>query len=401
MANFAGFVGLRYSLGRGGGELLSFLSRLSMAGLIIGIAILVTVLSVMNGFDREMRQRILALVPHISLEPWNSQSEDWQSLREQVLRHDEVRAAAPYMTGNALLIKAGSAEPVQFFGIDPVAEAEVSSLGDFAELSLLGDDAVVLGSGLAQRLGVAVNDSVNLAIPAEKAGVRFHRFDVAGIAATGTELDHQLVLMHIVSAVKLMPDARPSLRVSVEDVFAAPRVAWELSTVHGGDFIISDWSRQFGNMYHAIQMSRKLVVIMLLSVVAVAVFNIVSTLVMVVNDKRGDIAILRSQGAGQFDILKIFLVYGAMIGGIGSVLGSLAGVILSLGIGDLLSGIEALFGVKLLSSEVYPISYLPVDIRLADVMLVAATAYVMSIFASLYPAWRASRLPPAEALRHG
>ncbi|MDX1505240.1 MAG: FtsX-like permease family protein, partial [Spongiibacter sp.] len=298
-------------------------------------------------------------------------------------------------------IMAGSPEPVQNFGIEPVAEAEVSSLGDFAELSLLGDDAVVLGSGLAQRLGVAVNDSVNLAIPAEKAGVRFHRFDVAGIAATGTELDHQLVLMHIVSAVKLMPDVRPSLRVSVEDVFAAPRVAWELSTVHGGDFIISDWSRQFGNMYHAIQMSRKLVVIMLLSVVAVAVFNIVSTLVMVVNDKRGDIAILRSQGAGQFDILKIFLVYGAMIGGIGSVLGSLAGVILSLGIGDLLSGIEALFGVKLLSSEVYPISYLPVDIRLADVMLVAATAYVMSIFASLYPAWRASRLPPAEALRHG
>lgn len=400
MASFSVFVGLRYSLGRGSGELLSFLSRLSMAGLIIGIAILVTVLSVMNGFDREMRQRILALVPHISLEPWSAQSEDWASLRQQVMRHDAVRAAAPYLKGDALLIKAGVAEPIQFFGIDPTSEPEVSSLGDFADLTQLTGQYLILGSGVANRLGVGPGDSVSMAIPAEKSGVRFHRFQVGGIAATGTELDHQLVVLHIQSAAELLPEARPSLRVSVIDVFAAPRIAWELSTVHGNEFIISDWSRQFGNMYHAIQMSRKLVVIMLLSVVAVAVFNIVSTLVMVVNDKRGDIAILRSQGAGRLDILKIFLVYGAMIGGIGSTLGAFAGIALSLGIGDLLAAIETLFGVTLLSSEVYPISYLPVDIRGSDVLLVVAVAYLMSILASLYPAWRASRQAPAEALRH-
>jgi lipoprotein-releasing system permease protein len=208
------------------------------------------------------------------------------------------------------------------------------------------------------------------------------------------------MLMHIEQARALFSEAPPvSLRVSVDDVFASPQIAWELASVHGRDYLLKDWTQQFGNMYHAIQMSRKLVVIMLLAVVAVAVFNVVSTLVMVVNDKRADIGILRSQGASQGDILRIFLIYGAVIGAVGAAAGGVVGVLLALGVSDLVAGVESLFGLKLLQSDVYPINYLPSDVRMPDVAMVCATAYTMSLLATIYPAWRASRMAPAEALR--
>ena len=400
MSAVARFIGLRYSLGGGGSQLMSFLSRLSMAGLVLGIAMLVTVLSVMNGFDREMRERILALVPHISLAPWVTESGDWESLRQDVLSHDAVRAAAPYVQGNALLVKSNRAEPVQFFGIDPAQERRVSRLGDYAKLDVMQGQQLVLGSGVAKRLDVQAGDSLSLALPQSgQRGVRFFRFAVADVLHSGTELDEQLVLMPLSEARELLPDQGIALRLALHDVFAAPRVAWELSMLHGRDYHISNWSQQFGNMYHAIQMSRKLVVIMLLAVVAVAVFNIVSTLVLVVNDKRGDIAILRSQGASRGDILGSFMVYGAVIGLIGALLGAAMGVLLSLGITDIVAGIEQVFNLQLLRSDVYPISYLPSDIRWRDVLMVAGIAFAMSVIASLYPAWRASRLAPAAVLR--
>ncbi|WP_372862029.1 lipoprotein-releasing ABC transporter permease subunit [Spongiibacter sp.] len=399
MAGVPVFIGLRYSLGGSGSQLMSFLSRLSMAGLVLGIAMLVTVLSVMNGFDREMRQRILALVPHISMQPWVNQH-DWQQLRDSVLSHAEVRAAAPYLQGNALLVKGAAAEPVQFFGIDVVREREVSRLAEYADFSAFQGRQLVLGAALAERLGVARGESLSVAVPRPGgSGVSFYRFAVAALLSSGTELDQQLVLMPLTEAEQLLPGQAMSLRLAVNDVFSAPRVAWELSMVHGRDYRLRDWSQQFGNMYHAIQMSRKLVVIMLLAVVAVAVFNIVSTLVLVVNDKRADIAILRSQGATRGDVLGVFMIYGAVIGGVGAALGAGLGVVLSLGIGELVAGVERLFDLQLLRSDVYPISYLPTDVRAVDVLWVSAAAYAMSIAASLYPAWRASRIPPAETLR--
>ncbi|MBQ0794913.1 lipoprotein-releasing ABC transporter permease subunit [Zhongshania sp.] len=404
MRSLATYIGFRYSADRSGNQLVSFLSRLSMFGLILGVALLVVVLSVMNGFDREMRNRILALVPHITLQPWSSEEMDWQQLQQDVERHPEVVATAPFVQGNAMLIKGGEVEPSLFFGIDPGAEKAVSRIHEYVDLDILKADSkdLILGKALAERLGLRAGDRATLGVPQTdgRQNVRFVQMNVAALVATGTELDQQLMLMHIDVARSLFAKAPPiSLRVSVDDVFAAPQIAWELASVHGRDYMMRDWSQQFGNMYHAIQMSRKLVVIMLLAVVAVAVFNVVSTLVMVVNDKRADIGILRSQGASQGDILRIFLTYGAVIGAVGASAGGIIGVLMALGVSDLVAAIENLFGLKLLQSDVYPINYLPSDVRIPDVAMVCATAYVMSLLATIYPAWRASRMAPAEALR--
>ena len=398
------FIGLRYSSGRSGSQLVSFLSRLSMLGLVLGVALLVTVLSVMNGFDREMRSRILALVPHITMQPWAVEVSDWQALQTDVERHPEVVATAPFVQGSAMLIKGGLVEPGLFYGVEPLAEANVSTIEDYVDLSVLADDSknVILGKALAERLGVEQGERITLGVPqsAGSQNVRFVQMTVAALVATGTELDQQMVLMHIAQAQKLFSKPPPvSLRVSVTDVFAAPQIAWELASVHGREFMLKDWSQQFGNMYHAIQMSRKLVVIMLLAVVGVAVFNVVSTLVMVVNDKRADIGILRSQGASQGDILRVFLSYGAVIGAVGSIAGGVLGVVLAAFIGDIVAAIEGFWGLKLLQSDVYPINYLPADIRIPDVLAVCGLAYAMSLLATIYPAWRASRMAPAEALR--
>jgi lipoprotein-releasing system permease protein len=358
----------------------------------------------MNGFDREMRTRILALVPHITLQPWAVGESDWQTLQGDVERHPAVLATAPFVQGSAMLIKGGLVEPGLFYGVEPVAEARVSTIRDYVDLDVLstGSKMVILGKALAERLGVEQGERVTLGVPqaAGSQNVRFVQMTVAALVATGTELDQQMVLMHISDAQALFAEPPPvSLRVSVTDVFAAPQIAWELASVHGRDFMLKDWSQQFGNMYHAIQMSRKLVVIMLLAVVGVAVFNVVSTLVMVVNDKRTDIGILRSQGASQGDILRIFLSYGAVIGAVGSTAGGVLGVVLATFIGDVVAAVEHFWGLQLLQSDVYPINYLPADIRIPDVLAVCALAYAMSLLATIYPAWRASRMAPAEALR--
>ncbi|MDF1691121.1 MAG: lipoprotein-releasing ABC transporter permease subunit [Zhongshania sp.] len=405
MRSLAVFIGLRYSADRSGNQLVSFLSRLSMVGLVLGVALLVTVLSVMNGFDREMRNRILALVPHITLQPWAAGTTDWQALQSDVERHPAVLATAPFVQGSAMLIKGGLVEPGLFYGVEPLAEAKVSNISDYVDLGVLSTESktVILGKALAERLGVEQGERVTLGVPqaAGSQNVRFVQMTVAALVATGTELDQQMVLMHIDQASKLFAEPPPvSLRVTVSDVFEAPQIAWELASVHGRDFMLKDWSQQFGNMYHAIQMSRRLVVIMLLAVVGVAVFNVVSTLVMVVNDKRADIGILRSQGASQGDILRIFLSYGAVIGAVGAVAGGVLGVLLAAVIGDVVAGIERFFDLKLLQSDVYPINYLPADIRIPDVLAVCGLAYVMSLLATIYPAWRASRMAPAEALRN-
>jgi lipoprotein-releasing system permease protein len=404
MRSLVTFIGFRYSADRSGNQLVSFLSRLSMIGLILGVALLVVVLSVMNGFDREMRNRILALVPHITLQPWSMQEIDWQQLQKDVETHPRVVATAPFVQGNTMLIKGGAVEPSIFYGVDPAAEKRVSRIQEYVDLDSLQPDVagLILGKALADRLKVNVADRVTLGVPQAEGrqNVRFVQMTVAAVVATGTELDQQLMLMHIEQARALFSEAPPvSLRVSVDDVFASPQIAWELASVHGRDYLLKDWTQQFGNMYHAIQMSRKLVVIMLLAVVAVAVFNVVSTLVMVVNDKRADIGILRSQGASQGDILRIFLIYGAVIGAVGAAAGGVVGVLLALGVSDLVAGVESLFGLKLLQSDVYPINYLPSDVRMPDVAMVCATAYTMSLLATIYPAWRASRMAPAEALR--
>ncbi len=405
--SFPLFVGLRYSLDKNTNQLVAFLSRLSMLGLILGVALLIVVLSVMNGFDREMRGRILALVPQLTVTPW-SENEEWPALAQRLQQHPEVEAAAPFVQLNAMLVKGQQMLPVLAYGLLPEREREVSRLQEYVDLDLLQSDVsglpVVLGRAVAEKLGLAVGDSVNAAVPQPRAAgsqIRFRRLTVVATVSTGTELDQNLLLLHLNQARELQDDsASVGVRLRLADVFAAPRVGWELRNNLDRFYLVQDWTQQFGNMYEAIQLSRRLVAIMLLAVVAVAVFNIVSTLVMVVNDKQGDIAILRSQGATPRQILQVFLIYGAVIGFVGAGLGAGLGVGLSLAVTDLVAGVERLLGIQFLHSDVYPISYLPSDLRWPDALLVAGVSYLMSLLATLYPAWRASKVAPAEALRY-
>ncbi|HCS28678.1 MAG TPA: lipoprotein-releasing ABC transporter permease subunit [Spongiibacteraceae bacterium] len=402
------FIGLRYSLDRYSDHLLAFLSRLSTAGLVLGVALLIVVLSVMNGFDREMRERILSLVPHVTIMPWSAE-EDWNALAKTVQRHPGVASVSPFLELQAMLVKGRALEPALVYGVSAAHESKTAGLQRFVDLNRLAvaDDnvlPVILGSGLAETLGVEEGDRLNLLLPASAASadsVRFQRVQLVQVLRSGTEVDQRLVLMDLYAAKALSAQTVAiGLRLSLEDVFAARAVAWELRNNIGYHYQFNDWTSQLGNLYQAIQMSRKLVVIMLLAVVAVAVFNIVSTLVMVVHEKESDIAILRSLGAPPAQIVYSFMLYGAVIGAIGVAMGGGLGALLSLFITDLVAALELLLGIQFLQSDVYPISYLPSDLRWPDVLTVCGVSYGICLVATLYPAWRASKVQPAEVLSY-
>lgn len=402
------FIGLRYSLDRYSDHLLAFLSRLSTAGLVLGVALLIVVLSVMNGFDREMRERILSLVPHVTIMPWSAE-EDWNALAKTVQRHPGVASVSPFLELQAMLVKGRALEPALVYGVSAAHESKTAGLQRFVDLNRLvvADDKVlpvILGSGLAETLGVEEGDRLNLLLPASAASadsVRFQRVQLVQVLRSGTEVDQRLVLMDLYAAKTLSAQTVAiGLRLSLEDVFAARAVAWELRNNIGYHYQFNDWTSQLGNLYQAIQMSRKLVVIMLLAVVAVAVFNIVSTLVMVVHEKESDIAILRSLGAPPAQIVYSFMLYGAVIGAIGVAMGGGLGALLSLFITDLVAALESLLGIQFLQSDVYPISYLPSDLRWPDVLTVCGVSYGICLVATLYPAWRASKVQPAEVLSY-
>lgn len=399
-------LGWRYSTVRSTSLLVAFLSRLSMLGLILGVSLLVVVLSVMNGFDREMRERILGLVPHATLYGAGSDI-DWQRINAELAAHPEVLSWSRFASFNGMLIRGRTVEPTLMYAVDPARESQVSRLADYMTLSLLpGERAnIALGKPLAQRLGVDVGDRIVLAAPRigdQRISVGMEPVHIVAVVDTGTELDQRLVLMDLATMARL-PIAQPGigLKLALRDVFNAPEISWQLMTTMPEPVEVSDWTRQFGNMYQAIQMSRRLVVIMLLSVVSVAVFNVVATLVMVVNDKRTDIAILRSQGATPRQVLLTFLIYGGIIGVVGTVLGGVLGSLLALNIADLVAWLEAALGIDFLSSDVYPVSELPSDLRWRDVVLVCGTAAGIALLTTLYPAWRASKVAPAAALRFG
>lgn len=404
-------LALRYALGSSSSHLVSFLSRLSMAGLVLGVCLLLTVLSVMNGFEREMRERILALVPQVTVFPYNAgegeerQQQVLADVRQRIERHSQVLAVTEFTEMTAMLLKRGEVEPVLLYGANPETEADVSVMSRYADMDLLSGAGlpVIIGKPLAERLGLAVGENVSIAL-SETSGsgrstLKFKTLKVAQIVSTGTELDQRLMLMAIDKAMSLPAKApQLGLKVKLRDLFMAPQVAWELNALQDEPVYVSDWTRQFGNLYEAIQLSSRLVLIMLLAVVGVAVFNVVATLVMVVNDKRGDIAILRSQGASPRQILALFVCYGSVIGAVGVFGGAVLGVLLSYSIGDVVAGLELLFGMQFLNSDVYPIDYLPSDVRWLDSVVVCVIAWLMSAIATLYPAWRASRLAPAQVL---
>ncbi|HEU0187586.1 MAG TPA: lipoprotein-releasing ABC transporter permease subunit [Gallionellaceae bacterium] len=413
MSPYELFIGLRYTRAKRRNHFISFISLISMLGIALGVAALIIVLSVMNGFQKEIRARILGVSPHLQVASDYGDLADWQPLLRIVGSHPEVQAAAPYVSGQGMLSLNESVQGVMVRGIVPDAENRLIDLdgkmkqGHLADLQP-GEFGIVLGSDLARALGAHVGSSILLITPQGQitpAGMlpRLKQFHVVGIFEIGmSPYDNALALIHMNDAQKLyrMGDAVTGLSARLRDLDQAPRVASELEGNLPHDTYISDWTRQNTNYFRAVQMEKKMMFIILSLIVAVAAFNIVSTLVMVVTDKQADIAILRTLGASPASIMNIFMVQGIVIGLIGMLLGVLGGIVIAINIGTIVPFIEHLFGVQFIAKDVYFISELPSDLQRNDVLTIAGFSFVISLLATLYPSWRAARTQPAEALRY-
>jgi len=402
------FIGFRYSSARRGDQLVSFLSGLSMTGLVVGVALLVLVLSVMNGFDRELREKILALVPQAAIKHREG-IEHWQPLISQLKQDPRIIGAAPFVQLMALVSYSNRTEAVVLYGIDPDWERQVSELDRYVSAEVLArlnsnPHSLLLGAAVAEKIGVAVGDRVLVVAPDNNSAQspRLQYVDVVGVLKSNTELDNSLALSSLSMAADLAgaPDKVSGIRLKLTDLFEAQTVVYENLLKLGIGYTGTSWKHTHGNVYHAIKMSKNLVGLLMSLIVGIAAFNVVSTLIMVVVDKQGDIAILRTLGAGTRTILAVFVVQGSLIGLTGTLLGIALGCLMALGVQDFVHLLEGLFHYQFLKSDVYPLTYLPTEIRIADLLQVFATAFSLSFLATLYPAWRASRVQPAEALRY-
>lgn len=399
-------LALRYSFAFGRGYLSTFLSSLSTLGLVLAIALLVAVLSVMNGFDREMRERILALVPHVTIQSVQGMP-DWRDLRGELLQHPEVTAASPFVAFDALFLRGSDVQTAAGLGLEAGDSALLAALpGDVAAAMSAREDALVLGAGLARRLQAAVGDSLTLLVPrggdarGGAGDTGMGRFTLVAVAETGTELDQSLALVRLSQAAALngLGEGVSGLHLRTRDLFAVSDLAWELVGQLPPGYYATHWMMTHGNLYAAIQLSRDLVSILLYSIIAVAAFNLVSSLVLVVFDKQGDIAILRTLGASGAAIAGVFVLQGALIGAVGVSVGLGLGVALSLALPGLVSGLERLLDYRFLDTDVYPVSFLPVDVLASDLLSIGGIALLMCLLAALYPALRAARLAPAQVL---
>jgi lipoprotein-releasing system permease protein len=385
-----------------------------MIGLALGVIVMIVVLSVMNGFDHEMRTRVLGMVPHATLET-GEPINDWQSLAAKVKRNPEVTAVAPFTQMQGLLTNNGQVSKVLLNAIDPALERNVSIIDNFMKQGKLddltpGSFGIVIGDKAATKLGVGLGDKVTFVAPevsVTPAGMfpRMKRFTVVGIFHVGAgELDGYLGVTNLQDLAKMhrwKPDQVQGIRLKFDDLFQAPRVAWTIAQQLGEDhYYARDWTRTHGNLYQAIRMEKAMIGLLLLLIVAVAAFNIISTLVMVVNDKKSDIAILRTLGATPGTIMRTFMVQGTVIGVVGTAIGAVLGILAALNVSAAISALEGLIGHKFLNADVYFIDYLPSQVQSQDVVMVCAAALVLSFLATLYPAWRAARTQPAEALRY-
>jgi lipoprotein-releasing system permease protein len=385
-----------------------------MIGLALGVLVMIVVLSVMNGFDHEMRTRVLGMVPHATVES-ETAIDDWRSLADKALENPQVLAVAPFSQMQGLLTHEGKVQKVLINAVDPLEEAKVSIIGDFFQQGRLQDleagaFGIVIGDKAAAKLGVSLGDKITFVAPevtVTPAGMfpRLKRFTLVGIFHVGAgEIDGYVAMTHVQDLARLQrrqADQVQGIRLKVADLFQAPRTAWALAQTLGErDYYARDWTRTHGNLYQAIRMEKAMIGLLLLLIVAVAAFNIISTLVMVVTDKKGDIAILRTLGATPGQIMAIFMVQGTVIGVVGTLIGALLGIFAALNVSAGIAALERALGMRFLNADVYFIDYLPSQLMLADVLLVSAAALVLSFLATLYPAWRAARTQPAEALRY-
>jgi len=409
------FIGLRYTRAKRRNHFISFISVTSMFGIALGVAALIVVLSVMNGFQKELRGRIVGVASHLQISgPENSLS-DWQALARFVKTHPDVQASAPYILGQGMLSIDQAVQGALVRGVLPEQEERVADIGRHIKAGRLqalksGGFGIVLGADLARMLGAGLGDKVVLMAPQGQftpTGVvpRLKQFRVVGIFQVGMyEYDAALALIHLDDAARLyrMGDQVSGLRLKLSDLDLAPRVSRELAqqlSPYGG-YYFTDWTEQHANFFRAVQMEKRVMFVILTLIVAVAAFNIVSTLVMAVTDKRADIAILRTLGASPRSIMRIFIVQGALIGVIGTLLGVVGGTLLAGNIDVIVPFIERLFGIQFLSKDVYYISELPSDLQWADVLVITSVSLLLSLLATLYPSWRAARINPAEALRY-
>lgn len=406
------FIGLRYTAAKRSNHFISFISLASMLGLMLGVAALIVVLSVMNGFDRELKQRILGMVPHASINGYGRAIEEWPELLTKLEQNPDVIAAAPFIQAQGMLTSRGVVRGVLINGIDPELETRVSILGNHitqGSLTALNEQrfGIVLGDLLARYLGARVGDKVTLVMPEASVSVagvvpRLKRFTVVGIFEVGAELDANLAYINLNDAAKIkrMGEGVEGIRLKFDNLFAAPLKSREIASNLEGYYRASDWTRTHGNLFQAIQLEKKMIGLLLFLIVLVAAFNIVSTLVMVVTDKKADVAILRTLGATPGRIMRIFMVQGTVIGVMGTLLGTLLGVTLAYTISDLIAWVEETLNIQFLNADVYFISYLPSELQWPDVAVITSTALVISFLATIYPAWRASKTHPAEALRY-
>ena len=406
------YIGLRYTRAKKKNHFVSFISLSSMLGIGMGVMVLITVLSVMNGFDSEIHKRFFGMAPEITISGQDGKISDWRALEKRLQGEPGVKAISPYVGGQGLLTHDGQVLPIVLTGILPEQEEAISHLSDkllIGSMAGLEHFGIILGRSLAISLGVIVGDQVTIMVPQASvtpAGMipRFKRFTVAGVfsAGTGFNFDTKLAFINMADAQKLLQlgDDVSGLKLKINNVYLAPEMSEQLAAKLGENYQVGNWTDNFGAFFQAVKMEKTMMFLILLLIIAVAAFNLVSSLVMVVNDKQAEIAILRTIGATPATILWIFIVQGMMVGIVGTCLGLVGGIVLATNATRILNAIQSFFDVHLLSSSIYFVDYLPSKILFSDLWLVCMMALLMSFLATIYPAWRASRTVIAEALHY-
>jgi lipoprotein-releasing system permease protein len=405
------YIGLRYTWAKRRNTFISFVSLFAFIGMALGVFALIVVLSVMNGFDRELKDRILRVVPHGFVEA-DKPLQDWPALVERVMTGHGVQGAAPYVAGHGLVTYDGSVHGVEIQGIDPQAERSVSVVhqhmlvGDLEDLQA-GEYQIVLGSLLARYLSVTIGDKVQITLPdvsVTPAGIfpRTKRFTVVGVFEVGAQLDQSLALVHIADAQKLLrrQGGVDGLRLRFNDIYKAPALLNDLQRDLGPQYKTRDWSETQGSLFQAIKMEKTVVGIMLGIIIAVAAFNIVTSLIMMITEKRADIAVLRTMGMSAGGVVGIFMVQGTVIGLVGILIGTSLGILVALNLATMVTAVEQTMGAQIFDPTVYFVTTMPSQLLWADVIWVCSGAALISFLVTCYPAWRASQIAPAEALRY-
>jgi lipoprotein-releasing system permease protein len=406
------FIGLRYTRAKRRKNFISFISMTSMIGLALGVLAMIVVLSVMNGFQREMSSRILGMVPHAMIQGVKP-LDDWQPVAAAAMKNTEVLAAVPFTELDGMLSYKGMMQPIQISGVDPAREGEVSIVADHIVQGRLddlkpGEFGVVVGEITARRFRLNVGDKITLIVPevsSAPGGItpRMQRLNVVGVFKVGAELDGSMGLINAADAAEMQrwqPGQVQSVRLKLKDLYTAPEVSAAIVKDLGAGYKADDWTHTQGSLFSAMKMEKTMIGLLLLMIVAVAAFNIIATLIMVVNDKGADIAILRTIGATPRQIMGIFMVQGTVIGVAGTLIGGVLGVIAAINVSAIVGWVERISGQHIFTSDVYFISNLPSELQGGDVALICGAGLVLSFLATIYPAYRASQIEPAHALRY-